>query len=78
MAKVEYSETYTEIYHSIGFQRSFSRTLKIEGEKDELLELIPKAFRSLPKFDVPVLDARNEVLGKLLSDFKRESLSLEE
>jgi hypothetical protein len=74
MAKVhiEYSETYTEIYHSIGFQRSFCRTLKMDGDKEDLLEIMPLAFRSLPSMEIPALDSRNEVLRALLKDLGHE------
>lgn len=64
--RVEVSETYTEIYHSIGFQRSYSRSVKMDGEKEDVAELMAITLRSLPPISLPVLDSRNEMIQALI------------
>ncbi len=61
MARTEYTETYREYYIRAGITREFERSLKIEGSVNEILEILPKAMASLPRYAYPVLQAREDM-----------------
>ena len=65
MARFYYSETYTETDVRKGVTRQFKREFGIEGSKDEIKELMQEAFARLPKYNYPVLKARQEAFDDM-------------
>ena len=67
MARVHYSETYRETNLFTGWQREFKREVDISGTASEIKELLAIVFRELPRYNYPVLNAREDSLEKILA-----------
>lgn len=62
MARILYSETYTEIDLNSGKKRSLERKLDLEGTSSELKELFPVSVASMPRYNWRILDTRENFL----------------
>ena len=64
MVTIRYSETYTETNFNLGITRSFKREFSIEGNQKEIKELLPEVFRSMPRYNYPILKEREDFLDE--------------
>ena len=79
MPTVSYSETYTETNFNIGITRSFGRDILIDGSLKEVKELLPEVFKSMPRYNYPILKEREDFLGEAFKHLEtRYYKSLEE
>jgi hypothetical protein len=56
------SETYRETNLFNGISTEFKLELSVEGSTSEIKELFPVAVRSLPRYNFPILRARQEMI----------------
>lgn len=72
---VQYWESYREIDHNTGREWSYSRGFTMNGEKNDVKELLPITFKSLPDMSSTVLDLRDEEVKRIISSLRNKRLT---